>query len=313
MGEVLYQKYRPQSFGDVVGQKEVVDSLVRTLKKGSSRSFIFHGPSGVGKTTLARISAHAVGCHDKDILEIDAATHTGVDDMRQVQEVLRYRPFGDSEHRAIIIDEAHAISKQAWNSLLKSVEEPPEFITWFFCTTEVGKIPATIKTRCTSFTLKECSDAALHALFTRVCLGEKLMKFPEDIRDVIIKEALGSPRQMLVNLTMCREAKTKKEAAAILQTAHESDATIELCRFLAAPKPGSWPKAMSIISQIDAAPESVRIVVSNYMAACMKGAKSDRDACHFLQILEAFSESYNASDKMAPLFLSIGRVLFAGK
>lgn len=307
MSETLHTKYRPRTFEEVVGQGATVKSLKGVLKRGDSQAFLFSGPSGCGKTTLARIAAEQVGCHPKDVLEIDAATYTGIDAMRQVQSTLQYRPFGKSEARAVIIDECHQLSKQAWQSLLKVIEEPPEHVSWFLCTTEAGRVPATIKTRCASFTLKLVKDDVITGLIEEVMEAEGFELAPE-ITKLVVKEAHGSPRQALVNLGKVQDCKDRKEVAEVLTSALESDATIELARFLI--NGGSWLKAMVIVGKLEEEnPESVRIVISNYMSAAARGAKSEREALRFLTVLDAFSEPYNASERLAPLLLSIGRVL----
>lgn len=305
----LHTKYRPIVFGDVIGHRAVVKSLAEVIANRDSQAFLFCGPSGVGKTTLARIAAQEMGTADKDILEIDAATRTGIDAMRAVQDMMQYRPFGEAGNRSVIIDEAHGLSRSAWQSLLKIVEEPPPFVSWFFCTTEPGKVPATVKTRCASYTLNLVPDNELGVLFDEVCELEKI-KLPGDVGDMIIQQAMGSPRQLLVNLAMCRDVSDRKTAAILLRKALESDSTIELCRFLL--KGGSWTKAMVLVKELEEEnPESIRIVVCNYLASCLRNSKgSDKEVCFLLGLLEAFAEPYNASEQTAPLIRSIGRALF---
>lgn len=307
---VLHTKYRPQVFDDVVGQEAVVRSMASVIDRGGSHAFLLCGPSGTGKTTLARIAANEAGCDTKQSIEVDAATNNGIEAMRGVQDALRYKPFGKLKGRSIIIDECHALSKPAWQSLLKSVEEPPEHVFWFFCTTEPAKVPATIKTRCTAYTLKAVKDTVLLQLVEDIAKLEKI-KLNESVADLIVKEAMGSPRQALVNLELCRDIKDRKAAADVLRTALETDGVINFCRFVIDGK-GSWPKAMAILADLsDENPESVRIVVCNYLAAALRNAKSDDQALRLLPMLDAFSTPYNAAEQMAPLYSSLGRVLFS--
>lgn len=307
--EKLANKYRPRNWGEVIGQNVQVKQLQRIVEKGGADCFLFIGPSGCGKTTLARIAARELGVTSIGLIEVDAATNTGIEKMRELQEPLNYRSFGGGG-RAVIIDECHALSKAAWQSLLKSTEEPNPDVYWFFCTTEPGKVPATIKTRAATFTLTSVSDRELGALFDEICELEKLDP-PGDVADMIIREAHGSPRQMLTNLAVCDGIESAKEAAALLQTIAELDTAIELCRYLV--KGGSWASAMAIVARMgdDVNPEGIRIVVCNYMASCIKGARAEKEVPRFLNILDAFAVPYNQSEKMAPLYLSLGRILFS--
>lgn len=306
--DALYNKYRPDTFELVLGQNAVVKALERVLKKGTSRAFVFAGPSGVGKTTLARISATYAGCTRINRVEIDAALNTGVDAMRKVAEAIRYVPMGKGAKKAVIVDEAHRLSGQAWDSLLKAVEEAPKHALWFFCTTNGAKLPATLKTRCVWLSLVSVSDRDIRRLVDDVASEEKI-RVSESVVDLIVRQAHGSPRQALVNLAACDGVKDKKEAAEILHTALSSDATIELCRFML--RPGSWVKLMSIITKLDGqSPEGLRIIVCNYYASVLKRASSERDVTHALSVLEAFSQEYNQAEGMAPLFLSVGRVMY---
>jgi DNA polymerase III gamma/tau subunit len=308
MTTVLHVAYRPKTFEEVIGQGPVVKSLKKLIAEGRSQAFLLSGPSGTGKTTLARIAATALGCDHQDIMEIDAATHTGVDAMRSIQEILRYKPFGKSQVRAVIIDEAHGLSRQSWESLLKVIEEPPAHVVWFFCTTQIAKVPVTIKTRCSAFALKAVNESELLTLLDDVCKEEGI-DIPDDVADAVVSEANGSPRQMLVNLALCSSCKSRKEASKLLQVAMETDATLELCRFLM--RPGSWVKCVGILEKLDGEnPEGVRIIVCNYLGSVIKNAKSDKAAIAAMEMLSEFSQPYNQAEGMAPLYLSIGRVIF---
>lgn len=303
----LHRKYRPEYFDDVIGQDPVIKSLAASIKRRDVHAFLFGGPSGTGKTTLARIIAAEVGCEPNGIMEIDAATNSGVDAIKALQEPLQYRPFGKSDSRAVILDECHQLSTAAWNSLLKSIEEPNNFVYWMLCTTNLAKVPKTIKTRCASYTLKEVADIKLAKFCDKICKLEKI-NLASGVHDLLIKSAGGSPRQLLVNLSEVRDCTDRREAADLLKAVLDGDATLDLCRLLV--QGGTWVKAMAIFEKLkDENPEGVRIIVCNYIASVIKGAKSDGAAGKALTILDAFSTEYNQSEKHAPLLLSIGRVL----
>lgn len=308
----LITKYRPLTLDEVIGQSAVVNSLRSVIKKRDAQVFLFSGPHGTGKTTLSRIVALDYGCEDtqSSIVEIDAATFTGIDAMRSIQELLRYRPFGNSSKRAIILDEAHRCSPQAFDSLLKTLEEPPPHVIWCFCTTNPSKIPKTLRSRCAEYQLKLVEDKKLGELYDLVADEEKL-DIPGDIVDLLIKEAKGSPRQLLSNIVVARTAKTKQEAATLLKTAIETDASLELCQYIANGNE-SWAKGMLILKRLENdSPEGIRILVANYLAACAKGAKDDKAAIRFLGKLDAFTQPYTGIDGFAPLIIAMGRAMFS--
>jgi DNA polymerase III gamma/tau subunit len=292
-------------FKEVVGQDNAVRVLQSAVKHKDAQAFILSGPTGVGKTTLARICAVKLGCPHPD--EIDAATYTGIDAMRDVAKGLDYVPF-EGEAKVLILDEAHGLSRQAWDSLLKAVEEPPPKTYWFFCTTQPGKIPETIQTRCLHVPLRSLSRDLLTDLVKRVTEAERINLTPE-VRQVIVAEANGSARQALVNLTLCRNATSAKVAGDILESAQQSDKVLGLCRLLA--KGGTWVEAMSIVEELDGtSPEGVRIQVVSYMAAAARKSKTSKETVFFLQRLEAFAQSYGPADGKAQLIRSIGACFY---
>jgi DNA polymerase III gamma/tau subunit len=307
----LYNKYRPKQLSEIIGQDAVVESLEGITARKDTQSFLFTGPAGTGKTTLARIVARKLGCKLKDRLDIDGATFNGVDDMRKLQEVVRYRPFGDGEKRAVIGDEIHRLSGNAWDALLKATEEPPPHVVWLFCTTNPDKIPKTIKTRCVTLTLKPIPDDDLYNLVNNIAKIEN-MSIPEQILGLIVREAYGSARQAISNLEVCRDTKDRARAAELLKTAVESENTIEFCRFII--KGGSWKKAMSLMTKLEGEnPEGIRILTCNYLAVALKNSNTEQDATHLLTLLENFSTPFNQAEGNAPLYLAIGRCLYSGE
>lgn len=151
----LYRQYRPVSFAEVRGQEQVTDTLEKAIKNSKlAHAYLFAGSRGTGKTSVARILAAELGVSEKDLYEIDAASNTGVDNIRELREGAQTTPF-DSPYKFYIIDEAHMLSRQAWNALLKTLEEPPPHVIFVLATTERDKVPDTIQSRCEIYTFKQ--------------------------------------------------------------------------------------------------------------------------------------------------------------
>lgn len=307
MSDTIQTRHRPSTLDDVVGHAAVVKSLRKVLKEGSARAFLFTGPSGVGKTTLSRVVASAVGCAPADLLEIDAATYTGIDDMRSVTAGLLYRPLGEGAVKAVIIDEVHGLSKQAWNSLLKMLEEPPSWVYWFLCTTETGRVGTTLQTRCLRYDLKPIPTKTLNELLERVVEAEG-WELARGVPDLLLHEANGSARQLLSNLAVCAAAKSRAEAAELLRSAEEASEAVDLARALV--RGARWKDVQTILETLkETNAESVRHVVRAYTTKVVLGAAKEADAGRGLEILDAFSEPFNQSDGISPLVIACGRVV----
>lgn len=169
---VLYRTHRPTSFKEVRGQEHIVGVLETALKNGRvSHAYLFAGGRGTGKTTFARIVARMLKVSDKDLYEIDAASKTGVDDIRELREGVYVVPF-ESPYKCYIVDEAHMLSKQAWNAFLKTLEEPPSHVIFILATTELDKVPDTIQSRCQVFRFRQPSQEVLADVVSDVAIKE---------------------------------------------------------------------------------------------------------------------------------------------
>lgn len=172
MSEVLYRKYRPKTFGQVVGQEHVTKVLEAEAASGQpAHAYLFAGTRGTGKTSVARIFAAALGTSANDIYEIDAASNTSVDDIRELNDSVFTLPF-ESKYKVYILDEAHMLSKSASNALLKTLEEPPSHVIFILATTETHKIPETVLSRCQVFTFKKPTADMLKKTIQRVAKEE---------------------------------------------------------------------------------------------------------------------------------------------
>src|SRR3989344_5999807 len=168
----LYRAYRPQTFKEVHGQSHVVDVLAKAIKnKKIAHAYLFAGSRGTGKTSVARILARELGVSDKDMYEIDAASNTGVDNIRELREGVHVVPF-DSPYKFYIIDEAHMLSRAAWNAFLKTLEEPPPHAIFVLATTERDKIPDTIQSRCEIYNFKQPTREVLAGVIEDVAKAE---------------------------------------------------------------------------------------------------------------------------------------------
>ncbi|MES3005854.1 MAG: DNA polymerase III subunit gamma/tau [Patescibacteria group bacterium] len=168
----LYRKYRPADFSEVVGQEQVVRVLEESIKQGKlAHAYLFCGSRGTGKTSIARIFAHAIGTTANDLYEIDAASNTSVEDIRQLNEAVNTIPF-ESAYKVYILDEVHMLSKSAFNAFLKTLEEPPKHVIFILATTEMEKLPDTIVSRCQTFVFKKPTAEMLKGVVIDVAKKE---------------------------------------------------------------------------------------------------------------------------------------------
>ena len=211
---VLARKWRPQKFEDIVGQQHISSTLKNALKENRvAHAFLFCGMRGIGKTTTARILAKALNCHNNennepccncvscleisngnslDVIEIDGASNNSVDDVRELREKIKFQPHRD-KYKIYIIDEVHQLSNQAFNALLKTLEEPPEHIIFIFATTESHKIPSTILSRCQKYNFRRVKEKDMKDLLKKIAFSENI-KIDEDSLSLIIWASEGSMR-----------------------------------------------------------------------------------------------------------------------
>lgn len=169
---VLYRKHRPHEWTDVIGQEHIVSVLEGSIKlKKVSHAYLFSGSRGTGKTSIARILAKSLGVSDNDIYEIDAASNRGIDDIREIRDGVNVLPF-ESPYKVYIVDEVHMLTKEAFNALLKTLEEPPSHAIFILATTETEKIPETVISRCQVFTFRKPTRDILKSLVAKVAKKE---------------------------------------------------------------------------------------------------------------------------------------------
>jgi DNA polymerase-3 subunit gamma/tau len=170
--QALYRAYRPKKFSEVAGQEAIVGALSEQLKaKKTGHAYLFSGSRGLGKTSVARIFAKELGCTEKDLYEIDAASNNSVEDIRSLNENVYTLPF-ESPVKVYLLDEAHMLSKGAWNAFLKTLEEPPSHAVFILATTELEKVPDTVQSRCQVFEFKKPSRVALGNMIAGVAKKE---------------------------------------------------------------------------------------------------------------------------------------------
>ncbi len=206
----LYRKYRPSDFKDVVGQELALETLKNAIKTGKIyHAYIFSGDRGTGKTTAARIFAKEIGCSPDDIFELDAASNNSVDDIRLIIDATQTSTFG-SRYKVYILDEAHMLSKAAFNALLKTLEEPPAHVIFILATTDRHKIPSTIISRCQEINFASPSVDTIEKLITTISKKEEI-EIDEKAKNKIALEGHGSFRDTLGVLEKVFNTSNKKE------------------------------------------------------------------------------------------------------
>jgi DNA polymerase III subunit gamma/tau len=248
----LYRKYRPQDFDEVVGQEAIVRTLKNAISSGQVRqAYLFAGPRGTGKTSLARILAKGLNCvqgptptpdkvcnpcvtiangNSLDVIEMDAASQRGIDDIREIRERVVLQP-AEGRYKVYILDEAHQLTDAAWNALLKLIEEPPPHLVFVFCTTDLSKVLPTVRSRCQTFVFARPRLPELVRLLRRVADGEEI-QVPDQALALVARGARGSFRDAVSTLDQLASATEKQiTVQSVLQLlgAVEEEALFRLC------------------------------------------------------------------------------------
>ncbi len=275
---VLYLKYRPKTLDEIVGNEDVVAVLENQLEKQSSqpvsKSVLFHGPTGCGKTTLGRILAGRLGAKGNDLREIDSADFRGIDTIREIRKQSTYMPL-EGPCRVWILDEVHRLTGDAQSALLKALEDTPKHVYYILCTTDPQKLLPTIRGRCADFEVKLLSDREMRILLRRVVRAEK-ESLDKPVYDQIVQDSMGHPRNALQILAQVLSVEESKRAEVAKKTAERQSKTIELCRALVEGAP--WKKTVNILRGLKKEdPELIRRTMLSYCQSVLLNSGTQND------------------------------------
>jgi len=304
MTKPLHIKYRPQNFEEFFGAKEIVESIRKSL--GTTHCYLFHGQRGCGKTTLARLVAHALEVDDFEIHEMDAASTRGIDDAKRLKSGVFRKPM-KGKRKMYIIDEVAQLTKDAMSVWLKTLEEPPEYAYFALCTTEVNKVLKTIRSRSAEYQVKPLPRREIHKLLSWVCTEEKI-DIKDDVYKALISGSEGIPREALVLLDGVKDLEPELALELIRSGGIGDKNVIDLCRLLLVNEKVKWPQARKILQGIDEEPEKIRRSVLGYMSKVMLGDDSPKLAA---MIAEEFLDNVYDSGR-AGLSVAVYRACLRG-
>lgn len=308
MFESLITKYRPRSFDEVIGHEAVIAALERRVRSSDRpHCYLFTGPAGTGKTTLARIVGNAIGA---EILEVDAASQGSIDNARDLIELGQYASLSGAETKMFIIDEFHGLSRAAMDALLKTLEEPPAHLYFALCTTEAHRVKETIVSRCYHVPLRPLPSTEIELLLDVVCASEEWTP-AGDIIQMVIAAATGQPRKALTILEAVHDAKDRDEAKRIVALHDDTEPFIEILRHLTSGK-HVWPFIQERLQKLDDEDfDALAASSARYITTVMVKEENEERAKAMWQLLDALTFPSSTYDRRAAFMCAIGRMLWS--